>query len=138
VRSLTVLVRLARHRIDERRRDLIAAERRLDTLAEQERRADEALRREQGLAGADWTVRHAYDAFLRTALERRKALRAAREDAQRVREEAEAELMAEFATRKRYEALAAAEQARRERQARGREQAILDEMATSSVGRRAR
>lgn len=134
--AIDSLIRLHRHRLDEKRRHLAELDRLAERLQSEGHRLEQELLSEQEIAAASPEARHAYSNYARELNERRAKLAASLEEVEGQTAAAREALAEAFQEVKRYE-ITAANRQKRERQILGRRiQVEQDEIAAQLYSRR--
>lgn len=136
MRAIDSLIRLHRHRLDEKRRHLAELDRLAERLRNEGLRLEQELLNEQAAAAASPEARHAYTNFARELNERRAKLAASLEKVEGQMAAAREALADAFQEVKRYEITAANRQKRERQLVSRRLQVEQDEVAVQLYRRR--
>jgi flagellar protein FliJ len=131
MKALSTLIRLHTHQLDEKRRALAEAERRLDNARAQRAALDEEMMAEKATAAQGGEGAYTYGAYLQAARRRREAIDAGIAVLEKAAGEARDAVAEAFAELKKYEITKANRERRALEEANRREQELLDEMGLS-------
>ena len=131
MKALSTLIRLHTHQLDEKRRALAEAERRLDNARAQRAALDEEMVAEKATAAQGGEGAYTYGAYLQAARRRREAIDAGIAVLEKAAGEARDAVAEAFAELKKYEITKANRERRALEEANRREQELLDEMGLS-------
>lgn len=131
MKALATLIRLHTHQLDEKRRALAEAERRLDNARAQRAALDEEMVAEKATAAQGGEGAYTYGAYLQAARRRREAIDAGIAVLEKAAGEARDAVAEAFAELKKYEITKANRERRALEEANRREQELLDEMGLS-------
>lgn len=135
VSAIDSLLRINRHKLDERRRQFAELERLAERLRGEGLRLEEELTREQQVAARSFEAGTAYAPYARELIERRRKLAASLADVEQQTVAAREVLAEAFREVKRYE-LTAASRAKRERAVADRRQRIVQDELALQIHRR--
>ncbi|RKQ73836.1 flagellar export protein FliJ [Oceanibaculum indicum] len=128
MKALSTLIRLHTHQLDDKRRALAEAERRLDNARAQRAALDEEMVAEKATAAKGGEGAYTYGAYLQAAKRRREAIDAGIAVLEKAAGEARDAVAEAFAELKKYEITKANRERREMEEANRREQELLDEM----------
>ncbi len=128
MKALTGLIRLHEGRLDERRRELAAAERRHAELLAEVRDLEREIAAEQRVAASSEEAAFIYSSYAAAAIERRDGIETSLAETDVAVGHARNEVNEAYRDFKRYETAARLREARAELAAARREQALLDEI----------
>lgn len=128
MKALTTLIRLHTHQLDDKRRALAEAERRLGNAKAQRAALDEELVAEKSHAAEGGEGAYTYGAYLQAAKRRREAMDAGIAVLEKAAGEAREAVAEAFAELKKYEITKASRERRAQEEASRTEQNLLDEM----------
>lgn len=131
MKALSTLIRLHTHQLDDKRRALAEAERRLDNARAQRAALDEEMVAEKATAAQGGEGAYTYGAYLQAARRRREAIDAGIAVLEKAAGEARDAVAEAFAELKKYEITKANRERRALEEANRREQELLDEMGLS-------
>lgn len=128
MKALSTLIRLHNHQLDEKRRALAEAERRLANARAQRTALDAEMLAEKATAAKGGEGAYTYGAYLQAAKRRREAIDAGIAVLEKAAGEARDAVAEAFAELKKYEITKASRERRAQEEANRIEQNLLDEM----------
>jgi len=131
MKALATLIRLHNHQLDDKRRALAEAERRLGNAKAQRAALDEEMVSEKATAAEGGEGAYTYGAYLQAAKRRREAIDAGIAVLQQQADAARDAVAEAFAELKKYEITKASRDRRAQEEANRVEQNLLDEMGLS-------